>query len=70
MESVTSGRRMEMVSLYSEYDMEGMLIRSALGHLLVTCDVSRLELFVEGLSTRGVINGMEDTPGWDALHVF
>ncbi len=42
------------------------LIRSALGHLLVTCDVSRLELFVEGLSTRGVINGMEDTPGWDA----
>ena len=45
MESVTSGRRMEMVSLYSEYD-------------------------VEGLSTRGVINGMEDTPGWDALHVF
>ncbi|MDE7446204.1 MAG: DUF4280 domain-containing protein [Lachnospiraceae bacterium] len=57
---------MEMASLYGEYDMEGMLIRSALGHLLVTCDVSRLELFVEGLSTRGVINGMEDTPGWDA----
>ena len=57
---------MEMASLYGEYDMEGMLIRSALGHLLVTCDVSRLELFVEGLSTRGVINGMEDMPGWDA----
>ena len=57
---------MEMASLYGEYDMEGMLIRSALGHLLVTCNVSRLELFVEGLSTRGVINGMEDTPGWDA----
>ncbi|MBD5463353.1 MAG: DUF4280 domain-containing protein [Lachnospiraceae bacterium] len=57
---------MEMASLYGEYDMEGMLIRSALGHLLVTCDVSRLEVFVEGLSTRGVINGMEDTPGWDA----
>ena len=57
---------MEMASLYGEYDMEGMLIRSALGHLLVTCDVSRLELFVEGLSTRGVINGMEDLPGWDA----
>ena len=61
---------MELASLYGEYDVEGMLIRSALGHLLVTCDVSRLELFVEGLSTRGVINGMEDTPGWDALHVF
>ena len=57
---------MELASLYGEYDVEGMLIRSALGHLLVTCDVSRLELFVEGLSTRGVINGMEDTPGWDA----
>jgi len=57
---------MEMASLYGEYDMEGQLIRSALGHLLVTCDVSRLELFVEGLSTRGVINGMEEVPGWDA----
>ena len=57
---------MELASLYGEYDVEGMLIRSALGHLLVTCDVSRLEVFVEGLSTRGVINGMEDTPGWDA----
>ena len=62
---------MEMASLYGEYDMEGMLIRSALGHLLVTCDVSRLELFVEGLSTRGVINGMEDTPTHrDGTHVF
>ncbi|MDE5907384.1 MAG: DUF4280 domain-containing protein [Lachnospiraceae bacterium] len=57
---------MEMASLYGEYDMEGQLIRSALGHLLVTCDVSRLELFVEGLSTRGVINGMDEVPGWDA----
>ena len=57
---------MEMASLYGEYDLEGQLIRSALGHLLVTCDVSRLELFVEGLSTRGVINGMEEVPGWDA----
>ena len=57
---------MEMASLYGEYDMEGQLIRSALGHLLVTCDVSRLELFVEGLSTRGVINRMEEVPGWDA----
>ena len=57
---------MEMASLYGEYDMEGQLIRSALGHLLVTCDVSRLKLFVEGLSTRGVINGMEEVPGWDA----
>ncbi|MEY8268790.1 PAAR-like protein [Lachnospiraceae bacterium 64-25] len=57
---------MEMASLYGEYDMEGQLIRSALGHLLVTCDVSRLELFVEGLSTRGVINGMEEVQGWDA----
>ena len=57
---------MEMASLYGEYDMEGQLIRSALGHLLVTCDVSRLELLVEGLSTRGVINGMEEVPGWDA----
>ena len=57
---------MEMESLYGEYDMEGQLIRSALGHLLVTCDVSRLKLFVEGLSTRGVINGMEEVPGWDA----
>ena len=57
---------MEMASLYGEYDMEGQLIRSALGNLLVTCDVSRLKLFVEGLSTRGVINGMEEVPGWDA----
>ena len=57
---------MEMASLYGEYDLEGQLIRSALGHLLVTCDVSRLELLVEGLSTRGVINGMEEVPGWDA----
>ena len=57
---------MEMASLYGEYDMEGQLIRSALGHPLVTCDVSRLKLFVEGLSTRGVINGMEEVPGWDA----
>lgn len=57
---------MEMASLYGEYDLEGQLIRSALGHLLVTCDVSRLELFVEGLSTRGVINGMEEVPRWDA----
>ena len=65
-ESLRRNGDMEMASLYGEYDMEGQLIRSALGHLLVTCDVSRLELFVEGLSTRGVINGMEEVPGWDA----
>lgn len=38
---------MEMASLYGEYDMEGQLIRSALGRLLITCDASRLDFFVE-----------------------
>ncbi|MDE5908321.1 MAG: hypothetical protein K2H52_06240 [Lachnospiraceae bacterium] len=28
--------------------------------------MSRLELFVEGLLTRGVINGMDEVSGWDA----
>lgn len=65
-ERLAQSGAMEIAALYGEYDLEGKLIRSALGHLLVTCDVSRLDLFVEGLSARGVINGMDDVPGWDA----
>ena len=64
-DSLKRNGEMEMASLYGEYDLEGQLIRSALGHLLITCDASRLDLFVEGLSRQGVINGMNDVPGWN-----
>ena len=37
---------MELASLYGEYDVEGMLIRSALGHLLVTCDGTCVWMFI------------------------
>ena len=37
---------MELASLYGEYDMEGMLIRSARGHLLVTCDGTCVWMFI------------------------
>ena len=38
---------MEMAFLYGECDMERQLIRSALGRLLITCDASKLDSFVE-----------------------
>lgn len=57
------GGEMDISFLYSPDNLEGELMRAALGHLLPTCDATRADYFIDGLSVRGVVNNTNNVPG-------
>ncbi len=56
---------LKIADIFDESDLEMVLIRTAMGKLIPSCDERRIEKLIDGLEIRGTVNDMDSVPGWD-----